>query len=244
MPRTPSLLLAWLFSLPVLAAEPAAAPAPAPTSAPATETVPAHGWIDVTPTPYGPMLMQQAPPPPYRDYQMSRVLTPEEKKRWFEMVMPVMSGLMKMDAREAMNYFAVKYKAKPGVSFDQVVESMMLRANQVNLKFVGKNEIWKEFRATLHDEKAPRVEVFSFCDIAVGRELLKVIPEIVVFLPCRIAVMQDADKNIWILTLDWDVTWLDQAGKQAGITPELRKGAMEIREKLDSVMRAGADGEL
>jgi len=44
--------------------------------------------------------------------------------------------------------------------------------------------------------------------------------------------------------LDLDVTWLDQAGKQAGITPELRKGAMDIREKLDSVMRAGADGAL
>jgi uncharacterized protein (DUF302 family) len=243
MMRIPSLILACLWVLPAFAAEPPAAPLPQ-TAAPAPQTAPAQSWIDVKPTPYGPMLMQQAPPPPYRDYQMNRILTPEEKKRWFEMAMPAMSSLMQMDAREAMNYFALKYKAKPGVSFDQVVESMMLRANQVNLKFVGKNQIWKEFRAVLHDDKAPRVEVFSFCDIAVGRELLKVIPEIVVFLPCRIAVMEDADKNIWVMTLDWDVTWLEQAGKQAGITPELRKDAMAIREKLDSVMRAGADGEL
>lgn len=243
MMRILPFVLAWLGSLPALAAEPPAA-VPSRTSAPAPQTAPAPGWIEVSPTPYGPMLMQQAPPPPYRDYQMNRILTPAEKKRWFEMAMPAMSSLMQMDAREAMNYFALKYKAKPGVSFDQAVESMMLRANQVNLKFVGKNQLWKEFRATLHDDAAPRVEVFSFCDIAIGRELLKVIPEIVVFLPCRIAVMEDADKNIWILTLDWDVTWLDQAGKRAGITPELRKGAMEIREKLDSVMRAGADGAL
>ena len=240
--RTLSFVLAWLCSLPVLAAEPSAATPPQTT--PAQQNEPAQSWIDITPTPYGPMLMQQAPPPPYRDYQMNRILTPEEKNRWFEMAMPAMSSLMQMDAREAMNYFALKYKARPGVSFDQVVESMMLRANQVNLKYVGKNQIWKEFRAVLHDDKAPRVEVFSFCDIAVGRDLLKVIPEIVVFLPCRIAVMEDADKNIWVMTLDWDVTWLEQAGKQAGITPELRKDAMAIREKLDSVMRAGADGEL
>jgi uncharacterized protein (DUF302 family) len=241
--RTLSFVLAWLCSLPVLAAEPSAA-TPPQTTAPAQQNEPAQSWIDITPTPYGPMLMQQAPPPPYRDFQMNRILTPEEKNRWFEMAMPAMSSLMQMDAREAMNYFALKYKAKPGVSFDQVVESMMLRANQVNLKFVGKNLIWKEFRDVLHDNTAPRVEVFSFCDIALGRDLLKVIPEMVVFLPCRIAVMEDADKNIWVLTLDWNVTWLDQAGKQAGITPELRKGAMAIREKLDSVMRAGADGEL
>ncbi|MGE5318571.1 MAG: DUF302 domain-containing protein [Hyphomicrobiaceae bacterium] len=243
MMRILPFVLACICSLPVLAAESPPAPPPQATT-PAPQTVPAQSWIGVTPTPYGPILMQQAPPPPYRDYQMNRILTPEERARWLQMAMPMMAHLMQMDAREAMNYFAVKYKVKPGVSFDQVVESMMLRANQVNLKYVGKNEIWKEFRAVLHDDKAPRVEVFSFCDIAVGRELLKVIPEIIVFLPCRIAVMEDADKNIWVLTLDWDVTWLDQAGKQAGITPELRKGAMEIREKLDSVMRAGADGEL
>jgi hypothetical protein len=74
--------------------------------------------------------------------------------------------------------------------------------------------------------------------------MLRVIPEMVVFMPCRIAVMEDADKNIWVLTLDWDVTGIDLAGKQLNITPELRAGALAIRDKLDSVMRAGANGEL
>ena len=59
----------------------------------------------------------------------------------------------------------------PGVSFDEVVQSMMLRANQVNLKFVGSNLMWKDFQAVLGDTGAPRVEVFNFCDIAVGRDL-------------------------------------------------------------------------
>jgi hypothetical protein len=56
--------------------------------------------------------------------------------------------------------------------------------------------------------------------------------------------MEDADKNIWVMTLDWDVTWLDMAGKQMGLTPELRRGALDMREKLDSVMRAAANGDL
>jgi uncharacterized protein (DUF302 family) len=228
--------LAWLGSLPACAADPAVAPPPAP--------VMPQSWIGVTPTPYGPMLIQQGLPPPYRDYQMNRILTPEEKKRWLQMAMPMMASMMQMDAREAMNHFAVKYKAKPGLSFDDVVQSMMLRANQVNLKFVGSNLMWKDFEAVLGDSGAPRVEVFSFCDIAIGRELLKVIPEMVVFLPCRIAVMEDADKNIWVLMMDWDITWLDLAGKQAGITPELRQGAADIRKKMEDVMRAGASGEL
>lgn len=243
MMRTFMLALAWLVSQPLLAADP---PVPAkPQSAnPSPQSAPSQGWIGFTPTPYGPLLIQQAPPPPYRDYQMNRILKPEEKKRWLQMAMPMMANMMQMDAREAMNYFAVKLKAKPGLKFDEVVESMMLRANQVNLKFVGSNLMWKDFQAVLGDTGAPRVEVFSFCDIAIGRELLKIIPEMVVFLPCRIAVMEDADRNIWVLMLDWDVTWLDMAGKQMGITPELRKGALEIRDKMEAVMRAGANGEL
>jgi uncharacterized protein (DUF302 family) len=235
MTRILSFALAWLCCLPAFAADPPASP-PAQTMPPS--------WIGVTPTPYGPMLIQQGLPPPYRDYQMNRVLTPEEKKRWLQMAMPMMASMMQMDAREAMNHFAVKLKAKPGLSFDEVVQSMMLRANQVNLKFVGSNLMWKDFEAVLGDTGAPRVEVFSFCDIAIGRELLKVIPEMVVFLPCRIAVMEDADKHIWVLMMDWDITWLDLAGKQAGLTPELRKGAMDIRDKMENVMRAGANGEL
>jgi len=235
MTRTLSFALAWLCCLPAFAADPAAPPP--------TQTMP-PSWIGVTPTPYGPILIQQGLPPPYRDYQMNRVLTPEEKKRWLQMAMPMMASMMQMDAREAMNLFAVKYQAKPGLSFDEVVQSMMLRANQVNLKFVGSNLIWKDFKAVLGDTSAPRVEVFSFCDIAIGRELLKVIPEMVVFMPCRIAVIEDADKRIWVLMMDWDITWIDLAGKQAGITPELRQGAMEIREKMENVMRAGANGEL
>lgn len=231
-------VLVCLFGLPAFSAQ-----AQTPTN-PYLQGAPTQGWIGFTPTPYGPMMIQQAPPPPYRDYQMNRIIPPEEKKRWLQMAMPMMANMMQMDAREAMNYFAVKYQAKPGLSFDEVVESMMLHANKVNLKFVGSNLMWKDFRAVLGDESAPRVEVFSFCDIAVARDLLKLIPEMSVFLPCRITVMEDADKNIWVLTLDWDVTWLDLAGKQMGITPELRKGAQAIRDKIDGVMRAGANGDL
>jgi uncharacterized protein (DUF302 family) len=234
-----SFAFAWMCSLSAVAAD-----LPAPAVKPDQAATPPSGWIDATPTPYGLVLMQQASPPPYRDYQMNRILTPEEKKQWQQLAMPMTTNMAQMDARETVNHFAVKYKAKPGVSFDAVVDSMMLRANQINLKLVGKNLMSKDFKAVLGDDHAPRIEVFSFCDVAVGRDLLRLIPEMVVFMPCRIAVMEDADKNIWILTLDWDVTGIDMAGKLLNITPELRQGALAIRGKLDSVMRAGANGEL
>lgn len=239
MKRRVLLMLIGMLSAAAYAAEPNVQVPPAAPTAPPTES-----WIQPTPTPYGPVLIQQAAPPPYRDYQMSRILTPEEQKNWLRMAMPMMANTMKMDAREAMNHFAVKYKVRPGVSFDDAVASMKLRANQINLKFVGSNLLWKDFRAVLNDQEAPRIEVHSFCDIAVARDLLRLIPEIAVFMPCRIVIMEDADKNIWIMTLDWDATRLSLAGELADITPELRQGVLDIREKLDKVMRAGANGEL
>ena len=196
------------------------------------------------PTPHGAVLQQQGLPPPQRDYQMSRILTPEERQRWLRLALPVLGDTMKLDAREAVNHFAIKYRARAGLDFDDVVEAMMLRANRLNLKFVGSNLLWKDFRAVLGDARAPRVEVLSFCDIAVARDLLRILPEMAVFLPCRITVMEDADKNIWVLTLDWNVVWLDQAGAQSGLSPALRESAIRIRDQLDEVMRAGANGEL
>ncbi len=246
--RIPALIMLAAFGL-ALAADPLAKPADESPRAENSSKNPylpqgSGGWISPVPTPYGPIIQQQGLPPPRVDYGMNRVIPDAEKRRYLQMAMPMMANMMRLDAREAMNYFAVKYKAKPGLSFDDVVESLKLRANQLNFKFVGSNQMWKDFRSVLGDDTAPRVEVFSFCDIAVGRQLLKLIPEMVVFLPCRIAVMEDAQKNIWVLTLDWNVAWLDYAGKSMGITPELRQSAQDIRVKMDDMMRAAANGDL
>ncbi|MCO5761333.1 MAG: DUF302 domain-containing protein, partial [Chromatiaceae bacterium] len=98
--------------------------------------------------------------------------------------------------------------------------------------------------AVLDDKDAPRIEVHSFCDIAVGRDLLRISPEFLVFLPCRIGVMEDADRNIWVMMLDWNLDWVAGYESQLGITPELARGAKDIRDKMENIMRAGANGEI
>jgi uncharacterized protein (DUF302 family) len=181
-----------------------------------------------------------------RPYEMSGIISPEQKAALMKQLMPMMSLSTRMDVKDVLNLMATKYKAKPGLSFDDVVESMKLRANQLNFKLVGTSPMWKDFQAVLGDKDAPRVEVFHYCDIAAGRAVLRFAPEAVVYLPCRIAVMEDADKNIWILTLDWDVSWLDSiSGKMGmGSASELVKYARDIRDKMDNIMRAAANGDL
>lgn len=184
---------------------------------------------------------------PAGPYEMSRMISRAEKDAMMRQMMPWMNQATRMNVRDVMNYMTTKYKAKAGLSFDDVVESMKLRANMDNLKLVGHSPMWKDIQAVLGDETAPRVEVFHFCDIAAGREVLKFAPEAVVFLPCRIAVMEDGEKNIWILTLDWDVSWLDSISGKMGLEKNadvLMKYAAQIRSEIDDVMKAAANGDL
>jgi uncharacterized protein (DUF302 family) len=181
---------------------------------------------------------------PRKPYTMHPVIPEEARLQMMQMMMPMMTGVMRMSMPDAMNWMAYKIKAKPGLSFDDVIQSMNLRANQLNFKHVGENLMWKDFQAVLNDHDAPRVEVHSYCDIKVGRDLLKISPEFVVFLPCRIAVMEDADKNIWLLMIDWNMDWVGGYEQKMGLSTDLEKGAKEIREKMGEIMQAGANGDL
>lgn len=159
-------------------------------------------------------------------------------------MMPQLSS-MGLNMRDIMNFMTTKYKAKEGVSFDDAVESMKLRANQLNLKLVGHSPMIKDIQAVLGDFSTPRMEVFHLCDIEAGREIMKLVPESIVYLPCRIAVMEDAQKSVWVLTLDWDTAWLDGINSQAmGVSPEMVVLAKKIRDNMDNVMRAAAAGDL
>ncbi len=179
-----------------------------------------------------------------KPYEMSGVVTREEKAKLMGQMIPMMSGAGKMDAKDMMILMSTKYKAKAGVSFDEVVQSMALRANSLNMKLVGHNPMWKDFEAVLGDKDRPRIEVFHYCDIAAGRALLKFAPEAIVYLPCRVAVIEDDQKQVWVLTLDWDTAWLNSISGHMGVPDDLTKAAQDIRSKLDDMMKAAANGDL
>lgn len=177
-------------------------------------------------------------------WTMSEAPTNAQKQQFMKSMIPQLKS-MGLNMRDIMNFMTTKYKAKEGLSFDDVVASMQLRANQVNLKQVGHSPMIKDIEAVLGDTSTPRMEVFHYCDIEAGRELMKLVPESIVYLPCRIAVMEDAQKNVWVLTLDWDTAWIegtDTAGM--GVSPELKALANKIRTSMDNVMRAAANGDL
>jgi uncharacterized protein (DUF302 family) len=88
------------------------------------------------------------------------------------------------------------------------------------------------------------VEILQYCDAAVGRRMLDYSPEFVIFIPCRIAVIEDASGDIWLMTMDWDVSWLAMAWHpDSKLNDQLKNDAVRIRDAMEQIMQAGAKGE-
>lgn len=176
---------------------------------------------------------------PFTPNTMMNEITPEARKR----AMQSSFGLSPFSLRDLVNLVTYKLPAKPGLAYDDVVASLKQRANKLNFKLVGVNAIYKDVEA-ITGKPTPRVEVFNFCDALVAREVLDHSLEFIVFFPCRIAVVEDAQGKVWLVMLDWDVSWLDQAPNPNKLPDSLYQNARRIRQTLEEVMRAGANGEL
>lgn len=159
------------------------------------------------------------------------------KKQLFDQ-MTAVSG---MGMRDLFNFMTSKKKAAEGVTFDEVIESMLIKANEVNFKNVGHNMFWKDASAVT-GYPALRVEILQFCDAVVGRRMLDFSPEFSIFIPCRITVMEDANGDIWLMTLDWDVSWLANAWHpDSELSDQLKEDALRIRDAMETIMHAGAN---
>ncbi len=170
---------------------------------------------------------------------VSGVLSDEAKRNLYQTMM-MMSPL---SMRDMISIMADKMEVAEDVSFEDAIDSMKLRANEVNFKFVGHSPLYKDIEA-ITGEPTPRIEIFHFCDAMVARKILDYSPEFVVYLPCRIALLEDAKGKLWVMTLDWNVNWLNfTQNPNSVLDKELRKEADRIRTALHYIMEGAASGD-
>jgi uncharacterized protein (DUF302 family) len=149
------------------------------------------------------------------------------------LVIPVLASAQKMTIADTV----LKMPLAEGVSMDDAVESMKLRANSLNFKLVAELPLYKELQSMGVDTK--RVEIFQFCDARIAHEMLTYNIDFSAYLPCRITLIQDKEGKPWLITLD-----LDKVIQGADLPPELTKLAIQVRDSIRSIMEAGANGEL
>lgn len=136
-----------------------------------------------------------------------------------------------------INVQIARVEIKLGISFDDAIESLKLRANQHNLKFVGVSPLYKEIEA-LTGKPAKRMEIFSFCDGLTAQKMIAANPLMISFMPCRIAIVEDAQGKRWLVSMMMDADLI------RALPDGTREQAERITNALKDMMLAASSGDL
>lgn len=131
----------------------------------------------------------------------------------------------------------VKMPLAEGVSLEDAVSSMKLRANIHNMKLVAELPLSKQVQAM--GKKARYMSIYQFCDPLVAQRMVEANINFAAYLPCRIALVEDNKGKGWLVMMN-----LDMMLQGATLTDELKVKATKVRDVLMDIMRAGANGEL
>lgn len=132
----------------------------------------------------------------------------------------------------------VKMPLEKGVSFADAAQSMKLRANLLNMKLVAELPLSQQVAAITG--KAERLAtIYQFCDAVTARRMLDYSLDFAAYLPCRIALVEDEKGQGWLVMMD-----LNLLINAANLQPALKAKAIEVRDNLENIMRAGATGDL
>jgi uncharacterized protein (DUF302 family) len=124
----------------------------------------------------------------------------------------------------------IKVQIDEDLLIDDVIDSLKLRANSLNVKAVGHHVIPLDNK---------RVEIFQFCDARIAHKILQRNLSAVAYMPCRIVVIEDEKGQNWLMMMNMDL--FIQAAK---IAPDLQSMAFEFRDKMMKIIEAAAVGDL
>lgn len=145
-------------------------------------------------------------------------------------------------APPALSYTEIKVQIArvqiaEGVSFDDAVDSLKLRANQHNLKFVGASPLYKEIEA-LTGKPAKRMEIFSFCDGLTAQQMIAEDPLMIAFMPCRIALVEDGQGARWLVSMMLNEVMIE------AMPAAVRSNAQRIMAAMKDAMLAASNGDI
>lgn len=129
----------------------------------------------------------------------------------------------------------VKVPLAKNISMNDAVEAMKLRANALNIKLVAELPLSKQIEAM--GGKSRRIEIYQFCDAMTAKKMVEQDINFAAYLPCRIALVEDAKGQAWLVTMDLDM--FIQSPKFDSL---LKKDAVAVRDILLEIMQAGASG--
>jgi len=129
----------------------------------------------------------------------------------------------------------IKVPLAKGVSMDDAVESMKIRANKLNMKLVAEMPLSKQIIAL--GEKSRRIDIYQFCDPLTAKKMVEYDIHFAAYLPCRIALVEDAKGQGWLVMMNLDIFIQDPK-----LDPALKVDAIKVRDTLNEIIQAGSTG--
>lgn len=130
----------------------------------------------------------------------------------------------------------VKMSLVSDVSMEDAAMAMVSKASELNLKLVGQQKVHNEIRA--RGLPSPHLEILQFCDPEDAVKMVTLDPLYAAYMPCRIALVEDANGKPWLLMLN-----LDMLINSYSLPPELQAIAIRVNQAMLAIMTAGATGD-
>ncbi|WP_455206033.1 DUF302 domain-containing protein [Kaarinaea lacus] len=131
----------------------------------------------------------------------------------------------------------IKVPLAEDVSMDDAVESMKLRANLLNIKLVAELPLSKQIKSM--GKQSKRMEIYQFCEPLTAQKMVQYDINFAAYLPCRIALVEDKNGKAWLVMMNLDIL-LNNPKLDANLLKEAKK----VRDGLNEIIEAGANGEL
>lgn len=133
-----------------------------------------------------------------------------------------------------------KLPIERGVTLADAAESLKLRANALNLQLVAELPMSKQVEAVTGKPQRT-ITIYQFCDAVLAKDLIEANMDFAIYMPCRIALIEDAQGQGWLVMMDVSV---DAVTQEKRLPADLKARIERVRNALIEIMQASARGDL
>ncbi|WP_043108448.1 DUF302 domain-containing protein [endosymbiont of unidentified scaly snail isolate Monju] len=140
-------------------------------------------------------------------------------------------------ARQMVANSIQRFPLAEDVTIEDAIDSMKLRANQLNFKLVADLPLSEQVKAM--GEESRYIRILAFCDALIAKRMVEHDLIFAGFLPCRIAVLEDENGKGWLVTMNMDMML-----HAVDLPDDLKPLAKQVRDTIYSIIDAGVNGDL
>jgi len=131
-----------------------------------------------------------------------------------------------------------KIPVEEGLTAEDVEDAMRSVANEHNFKNVGELPLSEQV-AIMTGEDQRFWKIYMFCDPLTAAKMVNYSDAFSAYLPCRIALVEDNEGQLWLYTLNMDM--MIHGGTE--LPDELYEEATNVKEIILDIMNRGAAGD-